>query len=525
MRQDVELFEYALTECVNINMVKSFALIRWQLKWQSVISLIVGSSMVMLTVLSSCSIQQEPSLLSSKSTSGDTVQKVLENVPFAFDVAVDTISYNSCVGSELNQGGKLHGIKIGANEGFVDTNGSGAVKGGLKLKSDFLQYVAKNVNPTYPNTTIVPAQIQYILQNSEANQGLKIQYAIRTASDLKVAPDVINLDSSTVITPTRDGVYEGSLLSEEPVLSSITNNVKFGASGTILSEGARIYNIGMKSSPDAIEGSLGYSNAYDSSAQPVAGADDGVGVGEQYADIVRSKFNSFAYVLAVTFGNETTVASTDLTPSFGLNSPKRKTETDLRRAYGKGYELTFSSKNSALSSWRKNTLTRITEKNLEDGSLVSGVSWSCENFVIMKTNQLNNKKIAEPSCAELVASDLSVPAIAAKVRNIRRHYSEDLWGIGFYYGANELYVPATRTAQPLCLVNRQIDCYLPTTGIISGSPTEDVGVQYNSTQECYLSRFQQMGVNYIDNKTGDTARRLGRCAQYASVCTRSSTSY
>ena len=521
MRQEVELFENELTECVNMKMMKSFAFKRLEPSVKS----IMGLFSLMLMVFTACSIQQEQSLLSSKSTSGDTVKMVLDKVPFAYDVAVDTISYNSCVGSDLNQSGKLHGIKIGANEGFVDTNGSGAVKGGLKLKSDFLLYIAKNVSPTYPNTTVVPLQIQYILQNSEVNQGLKIQYAVRTASDLKVAPDVINVDSTTVITPARDGLYEGSLLSEEPVVSSITNNVQFGSGGTVLSEGPRIYNLGMKSSPDAIEGSLGYTNSYDSSALPVPGADDGVGAGEQYADLVRSKFNSFAYVLAVTFGNETTTSSSDLTPSFGLNSPKRKSETDLRRAYGRGYELGFSSKNSALSSWRKNLLTRVTEKNLEDGSLVSGASWSCSQVVIMKTNQLNNKKISEPSCAELISSDLDNASIATKVKNLRRHYAEDLWAIGFMYKANEAYVPATRTSQPLCLVNRQIDCYLPTTNIITGSPTEDIGIQYESSQECYLSRFQQMGVNYVGNKTGDDARRLGRCAQYASLCIRSSTSY
>lgn len=473
----------------------------------------------------SCSAQQTPSLLSSQTTSKDNVAKIIDGVPFAYDLTVDTISYNSCVGSGLNERGKIHGIKFGANEGFVDTTGTGAIKGGLKLRSEFLQYLAKNVDPTFPNTNITLSQIQYILQNSEANKGLQIQFAVRTAADLKVVPDVIDTGTTPSITLTRDGLYKGTTLSEDPIMTAVTKNVQFGPNGTVLSEGPRIYNIGTKSSPEALEGSLGYSNAFDASFPPVQGADDGLGAGEEYSDLVRSRFNSFNYILAVTYGNLATVSSFDLTPSFGLNLPKRKSDTEIKRAFGRSYDLGFTSKNSGIPSWRKNVLTKVTEKTLDDGKLVSSASWGCDNVVIMKTNQLNNKKISEPACSELTASDLLNTTIANRVKNLRRHYTEDLWAIGIFYEANSTYAPATRTSNPLCIVNKQADCYLPTTGLILTNPNEDVGVQYNPLAECYLSRFQRMGVTYIGNKTGDAARRLGRCAQYASICIRASTSY
>lgn len=489
-------------------------------------ALAVAAMMAGLFVFSACTPQKGQSLLSAQSTEKDNVSKVIESVPFAYDVAIDTISYNSCVGSGLNESGKIHGIKVGANEGFVDSTGSGAVKGGVKLRSDFLQYLAKNVDPTFPNTSISTSQIQYILQNSKPNADLQIQFAVRSAADLTVVPDVIDTSNAPAITLNRDGIYLGSTLSSEPLLSSITKNVQFGAGRTVLSEGPRVYNMGSKSGPLPLEASLGYSSAADASFPPVAQADDGMGAGEQYSDLVRGRFNSFTYILAMTFGNQTLVSSFDTTPSMGLNSPKRKVETDLRKAYGKSYELAFTSRNSSIPSWRKNLLTKVTEKNLEDGRLVGGASWACDNVVIVKTNQFNNKKISEPACSELTASDLLVPAIAARVKNIRRHYSEDLWGIGLFYAANTSYNPATRTVNPtLCLANKQVDCYLPTTGLIATAPTEDIGVQYDPSKECYLSRFPQMGVTYIGNKTGDTARRLGRCAQYASICIRSSTSY
>lgn len=502
-----------------MNMMKKSAIA----KGLSVLGAVTAAILILLT---SCSAQQTPSLLSAQSTSSDNVAKILDGVPFAYDLALDTISYNSCVGSGLNQSGKIHGIKFGANEGFVDSNGTGAVKGGLKLRSDFLQYLANNVDPTFPNTSVTPSQIQFILQNSDTNRDVQIQFAVRTVSDLNVFPDVIDTGTQPSITLNRDGIYKGNFLSEEPVLSAITKNVQFSPSKAVLSEGPRIYNIGTKSGPEAIEGSLGYSSAFDASFPPVAEADDGLGAGEEYSDIVRNKFNSFTLVLATTFGNQATVSSFDFTPSLGFNSPKRKSDSEVKRAFGRSYELGFTSRNSSIPSWRKNLLTKVTEKTLDDGKLVAGASWACDNVLIMKTNQLNNKKISEPSCSELIATDLLVPAIANRVKNIRRHYTEDLWAIGLFYAANSTYNPATRTTNPtLCLVNKQADCYLPTVGLILSAPAEDVGVQYDTTRECYLSRFSRMGVSYIGNKTGDVARRLGRCAQYASVCIRASTSF
>jgi hypothetical protein len=115
---------------------------------------------------------------------------------------------------------------------------------------------------------------------------------------------------------------------------------------------------------------------------------------------------------------------------------------------------------------------------------------------------------------------------------LRRHYPESQWGIGFMVRENTAYVQntAARAALPICIVNKTVDCYYQTKGIILAEPETDVGVKYDATisgnlAECYLSRYSQMGVSYIGNKTGDVARRLGRCPNYASICVRTSTSF
>jgi hypothetical protein len=490
----------------------------------------IGVSALAL-LFGACSAPTTPSLLTSRSNVEDVNAKILADVPFAYDTLVDTISYNSCSGNNLKDSG-LHGIKIGANEGFVDSTGSGAVRSGLKLRSEFLLYLAQNVKPTFPNTSIVPTQVQYILENSDKNKELQIQFAVRTKNNLKVVQDVIDISkAANQFQQGRDGVYETPLLSADPVLSAITKQVQFGPNETVISEGPRTYNLGSGAQPDPIEASLGYSANQDFTRPLDPQFDDATGVGEQYADRVRQQFNLGDYVLALTYGNQSSVTSGDDTTSFGLNSPRRATGAPVNRAYGRSFELSFISKNSSVSSQRRNILNQITEKNLDTGTGAAGASWSCEHYVIMKTSEWNNKKANQPACAEINAEDLASsgtgPALRAKLLRLRRHYPEAQWGIGYMVRENTPYVQntAARAALPICIVNKAVDCYFQTKGIILAEPETDVGVNYNAAisgnlSECYLSRFSQMGVSYIGNKTGDVARRLGRCPNYASICVR-----
>jgi hypothetical protein len=68
-----------------------------------------------------------------------------------------------------------------------------------------------------------------------------------------------------------------------------------------------------------------------------------------------------------------------------------------------------------------------------------------------------------------------------------------------------------------CLTPKAGECYLPTTNILDDPTTKslDIGIQYDINQECYLT---------IPGG-GDTQRNLGRCAQFASICVRTSSNY
>lgn len=499
------------------------------MKLVKIFALILFTTVIAVS-FQNCSPSQNTGLLGSKKTSDELkneVNQVTDSAPFAYDMVIDTISYNSCVGLDLNKAG-IHGIKMGVNEGFVDNNGSGAVKGGIKLRTDFLTYVGKNISPIYPSTVITPAQIQYILQNSTANKNAFLQFAIRKRIDLSPAIDLIDTNSSSgsiAVTPERDGWVENAPLFSDPVLTGLTKGVQFGTKGTLLSEGPRLYNLYEVSDVRPIEYSFGYSN-YADQTYPVTPSDSSggqsdepYGFGEAHSDRVRLRFNSSGtdkLLATVTYGDPYGEGTTD----YGLSNPLRPSSTDKTKAYGRSYAFRFESL-STRAGWRSNQLRQITESNLVDNTPASGASWNCENYVVMKQNQWNNPKASEPACVALTTIDLQNSNLAGKVKRLRRHYSESNWNIGLFYPKNGIYIPGARGVQPLCLVPKLAECYLPTT-LPNGT---DIGINYDPTTECYLYAFSVMGVSYPNNPTLDAKRAFGRCAQYASICVRSSTNY
>lgn len=492
------------------------------MKLVKIFALIVFTTLIAVS-FQNCSPSQNTGLLGSKQAGADEAQQVTIDAPFAYDMVVDTISYNSCVGVNLNEGG-VHGIKMGVSEGFVENNGTGAVKAGLKLRTDFLTYMGKNVSPVYPSTIITPSQIQYVLQNSESNKNAYVQFAIRKRTDLSPAIDLINPTSTNTVNVPRDGVIEGARLSSDPVLTGLTKGVQFGSKGVLLAEGPRLYNLYEVSAVRPIEASFGYSN-YTDETYPVTQTDangqpayEPFGFGEAYSDRVRQRFNSSGtdkYIATITFGDPF-----DGTPDNGLSNPFRPSSSDKTKAYGRSYAFRFESL-SARAGWRSNLLKQISESNLVDNTPASGASWTCENYVVMKQNQWNNAKANEPACVALNPTDLQNSTLAAKVKRLRRHYLESNWNIGLFYAANALYVPSGRLSQPICVVPKVAECYLPTT-LPDGS---DIGVNYDPNTECHLFAASVMGVSYTGNPTLPNQRRLGRCAQYASICVRSSTNY
>lgn len=518
--------------------------------------LLFFSFLLASSIFSACTPQGE-GILGSQESLSDQVDATIKGAPFAYDVAVDTISYNSCTNLTGNPANNIHGFKIGASEGYASQTTNG-IKAGLKLRSEFLQYVGQTFTPAYPSPTITPTQILNILKNSDNNANAYLQFAIRRKSDLIAIPDYINL-TNKVATKNYDVVLFDQLLHDGFVGYNLTNTIQYSTSGIATYEGNRIMSLSNESTALPIEAALKFNAAIDTSITaptPVAGDLENYGYAEAYGQFIRDNFNkaydstgnvSDRYLLAATFGgNEDVVLGTDATEdNYHLNYLIRPTDSsssgDLTKAYGKGFALKFSSPNTNYTNWVSTKLTSVKELDLTTGQPVTGgVSWTCENYLIMKQEHWNNNKLipvnnadntlVEPSCSPMMAEDLTDTTIVSgstiglgqlrreKIQRLRRHYPEIYWNVGLYIpgGARSTYVlPARNTLNQLCIAPKLSTdtCYLPTSYVIASSPLTEVGVQYDTTKDCYTTAI---------GPKNDVNRRKGRCAQFASVCVRNS---
>lgn len=493
-------------------------------------------------------------ILNNQSTISETVDNYTKQAPFAYDIAADTISYNSCPNFAANGAslGPFPALTIGVNEGFVTNNGNGAVKGGLKLRTAFLQHIGRYIKPQSPSTSVTPEQVKFVLQNSTANAGAYLQYSIRKKTDLTLNLDLIapgaNGDIQTLIpVRDRDAIVFLQDLTNGYVGHTLTKDVRFTATGAVLSEGPRTYNLSDTVDPVAIQGSFGLNQTIDDSYKPSTDSnstnnpENFLGLGEYYSDYVRKKFNSTGadrVILTAVFGGKASDMGGGAEQTEETISQIRRQTTDVSKAFGRGYSLKFESKNKNVAGWVNNVMsgTAVTEFDLSTGTVVQGAQWTCENFVIVLPAHYDNKKLGEPTCSPLMAGDLTGANEARQlaVKKIRRQHSALDWNIGLFIPKDTVLGTtvqdriANRSKYQICVSPRRNNCYLPTTNIFAADGPnvgKDAGIQYDTTKECYLTAYNLMGANYTNATTPDAKRLLGRCANYLSVCTRSSTNF
>lgn len=488
-------------------------------------------------------------ILNNQSTISQTIDNATKQAPFAYDIAADTISYNSCVNYAADgaAAADFPGLMIGVDEGFVTNNGNFAVKGGLKLKTAFLQHIGRYIKPQAPSSSVTPDQVKFVLQNSTANKGAYLQYSIRKKTDLSLNIDLIspganNNLASLIPEPGRDAVLLQDLASSY-VGTMLTKEVRFTDTGTVLSEGSRTYNLSDTPDPIPIRGAFGLNQTIDATVTPQTDSTNTnpeikFGVGEYYGDYVRKKFNSTGsdrVILTAVFGGRAKdVGSGGQQTEESISQIRRATTADVSKAYGRGYTLTFTSVNKNVAGWAANVLsgTAVTEYDMSTGTSVTGAQWSCENFIIAAQAHWDNKKLGEPTCSPLIATDMNESRQLA-LKKIRRQHSAAEWNVGLFIpkdtdlGITVADRIANRANYAICVSPRRSGCYLPTTQIFSSTENlaKDAGIQYDTSKECYLTAYNLLGITYTSATTADAKRLLGRCANYLSVCTRTSTNF
>lgn len=513
--------------------------------WMKLVSLLQILVTVSLFYFFSCAPKGE-GILNNKSSFSESVDYATLKAPFAYDIAADTISYNSCINYEGDISGlsPVPALTIGVNEGFVTSNGNGAVKGGLKLKTDFLQFVGRYFKPLSPSPTITPSQVQSILANSPNNQNAYLQYSIRRKTDLvlnvdRLSPGAGNANSAIPVRG-RDATVFLQDLSSGYLGYVLTKDISYTQAGTVLSEGSRTYNFSDTPTPVLLQGSFGLNQTTDETA-PIPNSDDPnpeikFGYAELYSHKIRERFNSNSsdkVMLTAVFGGKAqdTLGGSSTEETI---SQIRRSGTDVSKAYGRAYTLKFQPKVNGISGWLSNVLsgTAVTEIDLLTGTNVPS-TWSCQNFLIVLSSHYDNKKLNEPTCSPLMEEDLKVGNRLQAVKKIRRQHSATDWNIGLFIpkdaalGVTLADRIAKRATYELCVSPRRSRCYLPTTEIFSLSENlgKDAGVQYDTTKECYLTAHAQLSISYTNAATADAKRLLGRCPQYLSVCTRTSTNF
>lgn len=393
--------------------------------------------------------------------------------PFAFDVAFDQISYNSCFGTAA--AGRPGYVSLTA--GAYGKSGTTSLSG-VRLTNAFLDYARNSgvLEPTYPATEITDTQIKQFLASSPSNMAARPQMALR----LRGAPQF-------VITPNGDEETEG--VNYFTLLGNLTDDrwmhplVKNNGAFTNFFDLAP----GLQRN---LEASITYNK------------DEGLAQGLR--DALRS-----TGMLALTFQRPSDQGQP--TSARPVVDPATNQESQTA-VFGKGYNLTFE---SAIAPYTRfypantnpvpyslnpnNILTNVTETNLADPGHSSG-TWTCDEsrryLIVRPTDAAANPSPCPRDPYAYMIYGIPGKGISAAIYRqelevIRRSLKPEYWDVSVEFK---------------CAVPKEGSCYQ--NEVINGQAT---AIEYDQTKPCYQS--------LPDISYGGTLP-LKRCAQYVSICTR-----
>lgn len=480
---------------------------------------------IVLLFVASCAKQANSPLGTGVSSLGiDEVSPIYKDEPFAYDAVVDTISYNSCYGENLASSG-IHGFVVSAVENPA-TDGE-TPKSGVRITKKYLDFIGTKINPSYPATTISTEQVRSFIAGSPLNKNVVPIVAVRRTQSLDILPEDL---TSTNLQSNKDYYSALSVLTNINFITSLIEGIIYTPESKVLSQGPRINDF--KYADDSIR-TLNVKMGYNLTA----------GSAELYSWQLRNEFNRKNLALALTFHDNEAA-------DFAIN-PLSPDATNLKRAYGRSFQLGFNSLAVVShNSIPANLLTQVEEKDLDSGSLVAGTKWSCRQYMVMRSVDQN---VAEAVTAPVPSAPLGLPLTydvltnthtyylnengqpmtgLEIVRDIRRQYSASEWDIVRLNKETESGTTDPDTDLLFALVPKLSACYGAAANVTSTDP--DPGVDYTpwsglddfiapqtypATQGCFQESFASQGISY-----GSDAPKK-RCANWVSVCTRTSVSY
>ncbi len=438
-------------------------------------ALLTGITLVLLTFQncgkSGFQTVDEADLLSSSLNGTNPGGKA--TAPIAYEVGLDSISYNSCVPN----------VK-GAPTYFTLKATAGGTRGGVRLSPDFLAAAGGSLRPILGNAQVLDVQYKELIENTSA--GLETQVALRSVTDFKAS-----------YTGTSPGGIWGSFdyLADDswmtPVVESgrRAGNAFVGYSNRAPSNKSRLdfrFNQDFPAS-DYWSSLLGTQSFRACTAQGCQG------------------FGQFH--IAVGFseeGNRSVIRS-----PIAYSSAQTK-------AVGRGYQLQFGYPSDAPGAGMR-VLKGINEYNLASGTPVvegnSATQWRCTEIPIMSSRQRGPAMAPQPAAAGCNPMSGTFAAQYYSVMNIekiREILPPSQWELGFQN---------TPAGSRLCVVPTGMDCYpneaFPNYQTDGSQRPFPYYVQYDPTQTC---------INEDNMATELTRTNAGAinavCAHYITVCTK-----
>ncbi len=402
--------------------------------------------------------------LGSSAVSGLDQAKI---TPFAYDPAVDTISYDSCFGQNTLNLGAHFAIKAGAYE-----------KGGIGLTSSYMDYtVGTNLKPgvlkpEYPDSVVTVEQLKRFTAASDTNKGAMVQMAVRSKS----SPDSLLATSDGSAVEGNDFVSVMGSLTDDMWMHSIfsLNNER-----TRLSEPNRHFPLA-EVGFDLLEGALRFH------------------ANESAAAAVRDFMASRGFLFSLTFTSSGSAEE-------GIGEPFESRKSANHKAYGRGYKFNFSTMGSMPEAQRPkfhtgqtpkpnvppNFLASVQEFDLQNPASQLATTWDCPGELKLLVVDEAHLAINPDLCPEM---DLTAGAEAltstdlSYLNIVRRHLRPNEWRVNIKRG-----------------------CAVPLGGDLNRCYSEDDGsqadTQYSADADCYSYVNRDLSLSRV-------------CANYVSMCVR-----